>query len=124
MVRLPIQTDIRFDDQIVKAITQAVDSFGVIDACINAASVVQRHNTWKTSMSTFDLINQINVRGSFMTSKFCLDYLVESSNPHILNICPPLDNFDLPDFKIHAYCVSKFDMSRIIRDGQGAKEVR
>ena len=111
---LPIQVDIRFDDQIQKAINQAVDTFGRIDAVINAAAVIQRGDSTRTSMPSYDLINQINVRGAFMLCKFASDYLKDSNNSQIINVCPPVSCFDSKTTQeALVYTLSKLELSYI-----------
>ena len=87
---LPVVCDIRFEDQIVNAVNKTVEAFGGIDILINNASAISLTPTEKTSSSRFDLMHQINTRGTFLVSKHCLPFLKKSKNPHILNISPPL----------------------------------
>jgi citronellol/citronellal dehydrogenase len=72
-------------------ITKVIEIFGGIDILINNASAISLTPTLDTSMKKFDLMHQINTRGTFLVSKFCLPYLIKSQNPHILNISPPLN---------------------------------
>lgn len=111
-VALPVQVDVRFDDQIQKALVQAMDTFGQLDACINLASVCHKGTIGKTSMPTYDLINQINVRGAYMLARFSSEYLSESKNPHIVNFCPPLDLFNEQTASISpVFLLSKIEQS-------------
>lgn len=111
---LPIQVDIRFEDQIESAIKQATYTFGGIDIVINNASAIQLTNTEQTEAKRFDLIHNINVRGCFLTTKACIPYLKKSENAHILNISPPL-NLHPKWFSPHvAYTISKYNMSMLI----------
>lgn len=108
---LPIQCDIRFAEQIDAAVAQTVAQFGGIDVCINNASAISLTPTLETSVKTFDLMNQINYRGAWLTARACLPHLLKAEAPHILNISPPL-NLNPPWFGAHpAYTIAKFNMS-------------
>ena len=108
---LPVICDIRNEDNVRDAINQTVDHFGGIDICINNASAIQLTNVTDTEMKRYDLMHQINSRGTFLVSKVCLPYLLESENPHILNLSPPLD-MSPKWFGPHvAYTMAKFGMS-------------
>ena len=108
---LPILCDIRFEDQVQAAIQQAVDTFGGIDICINNASAISPTGTLDTEMKRYDLMNEINTRGTFLVSKTCIPHLKEGSNAHILNLAPPLD-MDAKWFAPHvAYTIAKMGMS-------------
>lgn len=110
---LAIQCDIRFEDQVQNVIDQAVAKFGGIDMLINNASAISLTNTEKTEPKKFDLMYDINVRGTFMVSQACIPHLKKSTNAHILNLSPPI-NMDLKWFKNHlAYTVSKYNMTMI-----------
>ena len=88
---LPMICDIRSEDNVRDAVNKSVDHFGGIDICINNASAIQLTNVTDTEMKRYDLMHQINGRGTYMVSKYCLPHLKKSSNPHILNLAPPLD---------------------------------
>ncbi len=108
---LPIACDIRFEEQVVDAVKQTVERFGGIDACINNASAISLTATLETDMKRYDLMNQINTRGTFVCSKATIPYLAKSGNPHVLNMAPPLD-MNPRWFKNHvAYTIAKFGMS-------------
>jgi citronellol/citronellal dehydrogenase len=108
---LAIMTDIREEAQIAAAVKQAVETFGGIDILINNASAISLTKTLDTPMKRYDLMHQINVRGTFASSQACIPYLKKSENPHILNISPPL-NMETRWFAPHvAYTMSKFGMS-------------
>ncbi len=108
---LPILCDIRFEDQVQAAIQQAVDAFGGIDICINNASAISPTGTLDTEMKRYDLMNEINTRGTFLVSKTCIPHLKEGGNAHILNLAPPLD-MDAKWFAPHvAYTIAKMGMS-------------
>ncbi|KAL9645462.1 hypothetical protein ABK040_002658 [Willaertia magna] len=108
---LPIQCDIRFEEQVQNAIEKVVEKFGGIDILINNASAISITSTLDTGMKRYDLMHQINGRGTFLVSKTCIPYLLKSDNPHIVNISPPL-NLDPKWFAQHvAYTMSKYNMS-------------
>ena len=111
---LPIVTDIRFEDQVNKAVEETVRKFGGIDIVINNASAISLTPTIYTEMKRFDLMFDVNVRGTFLVSKTCIPHLLKSKNPHILNLSPPLD-MDKKWFKqTLAYSMSKFGMSQCV----------
>jgi citronellol/citronellal dehydrogenase len=108
---LPVVCDIRFEEQVQAAVQKAVETFGGIDICVNNASAISLTNTTGTDMKRFDLMHGINARGTFMVSKYCIPHLKKGSNPHILNLSPPL-NMKPKWFKNHvAYTMAKFGMS-------------
>ena len=108
---LPIVTDIRSEEQVKSAVAQTVDAFGGIDICINNASAIALTSTANTPMKRFDLMFDVNVRGTFLLAKECISHLARGENPHILNISPPLD-VKAKWFAPHvAYTMSKFGMS-------------
>jgi citronellol/citronellal dehydrogenase len=108
---LPCVVDIRSDEQLHAAVAQAVATFGGIDVVINNASAISLTGTLDTPMKRFDLMHQINTRGTFATTQACLPHLLAASNPHVLNISPPL-NFDPKWFAPHvAYTMAKYGMS-------------
>jgi citronellol/citronellal dehydrogenase len=108
---LPVVTDIRFEEQVAGAIAQAVKRFGGIDIVINNASAIQLTPTAATELKRFDLMHQVNGRGTFLCSKLCLPYLEQSSHPHVLTMAPPISL--RPEwFENHvAYTLSKFGMA-------------
>ena len=110
---LAVQCDIRFEDQISNAVEKAVDTFGGIDILINNASAISLTPVEKTEEKAFGLMHDINVKGTFFVSKACIPYLKKASNPHILNLSPPL-NMDMKWFAKHiAYTLSKYNMTMI-----------
>ena len=110
---LPVQLDIRNEEAIEAAVQQAVDKFGGIDILINNASAISLSPTEQTEPKRFDLMHDINVRGTFFMSKACIPHLKKSSNAHILNLSPPI-NMDPKWFKSHvAYTMSKYNMTMI-----------
>ena len=103
--------DIRHEEQLKAAIDQTVKAFGGIDILVNNASAIALTGTEATSMKSYDLMHQINSRGTFMASKLCLPHLQQSDNPHILNLAPPL-NMAPHWFGRHvAYTMAKYGMS-------------
>mgnify|MGYP003326022276 CR=1 FL=1 len=110
-VALPCVLDVRDEQNVKEVVNEAVSHFGGIDICVNNASAISLTSTVDTDMKRYDLMNQINARGTFLTSKKCIPFLLKAENPHILNISPPLDMN--PDwFSGHvAYSMAKFGMS-------------
>jgi len=86
---LAIQCDIREEDQVRAAVAAAVDVFGGIDILVNNASAIWLRGALDTPMKRFDLMQQVNARGTFLCSQACLPELLKSSNPHILTLAPP-----------------------------------
>ncbi len=108
---LALQCDIRFEEQVVDAVAKTVERFGGIDVCINNASAISLTPTTQTDMKRYDLMHQINTRGTFVCSKATIPHLSKAENPHILNMAPPLD-MQARWFKNHvAYTMAKFGMS-------------
>ena len=117
-VALPIQCDIRDENQIEAAIRQAAQEFGGIDILINNASAINLTKTEATPAKRFDLMFDVNVRGTFLTSQAAIPHLRESAeqgrNPHILNLAPPL-SMKSKWFKNHvAYTMAKYGMSMCV----------
>lgn len=111
---LPCVVDIRDEKQVASAVEEAVKKFGGIDILVNNASAISLTGTLGTDMKKYDLMNQINARGTFLVSKLCLPYLQKGRNPHILNLSPPL-NISSIWFKNHvAYTMSKYGMSMCV----------
>ncbi|XP_076353193.1 hydroxysteroid dehydrogenase like 2 [Tachypleus tridentatus] len=108
---LPCVVDIRDEEQVKSAVENTVKEFGGIDILVNNASAINLTGTLETSMKKYDLMHNINTRGTYVASKHCIPYLKKSSNPHILNLSPPL-NFQPRWFKDHvAYTMAKYGMS-------------
>ena len=108
---LPVLCDIREEEQVAAAVDATVEKFGGIDICINNASAIQLTPTTMTDMKRFDLMHQINMRGTFLVSKMCHPHLKNADNPHILNLAPPLD-MSPKWFGPHvAYTMAKYGMS-------------
>ena len=103
--------DVRMEDQIKAAVDEAVRTFGGIDILVNNASAISLTGTVETPMKRFDLMHGINTRGTFACSQACIPHLAKASNPHILNIAPPL-NMEPRWFAPHvAYTMAKYGMS-------------
>lgn len=111
---LPLQGDIRFEESIQHIIENTVDAFGGIDILINNASAINLSSTEHTEPKRWDLMHDINVRGTFFMSKAAIPHLKKAHNPHILNLSPPL-NMDPAWFAKHlAYTMSKYGMSMVV----------
>ena len=111
---LPVVCDIRDENNVRDVINQAVEHFGGIDICINNASAIQLTNVTDTAMKRYDLMHQINGRGTYMVSKYCLPHLKKSDNPHILNLSPPLDMSPKWFSGTVAYTMAKYTMSMCV----------
>jgi citronellol/citronellal dehydrogenase len=110
---LPVPCDIRIDDQIAAAVSKTIETFGGIDILVNNASAISLTPTEMTEPKRYDLMHDINVRGTFFVSRACIPYLKKGTNPHILNLSPPI-NMDIKWFAGHvAYTMSKYNMSMI-----------
>ena len=108
---LPLVCDIRSEDQVAAAVEKTVETFGGIDILINNASAISLTGTVETPMKRYDLMHQINTRGTYLCSQQCIPHLKKGRNPHILNISPPL-NMDAKWFRNHcAYTMAKYGMS-------------
>lgn len=108
---LPLICDIRSEEQVLAAVAKAVETFGGIDICVNNASAINLGGSETLDMKRYDLMHQINARGSFLVARSCVPHLRQAENPHVLNLSPPLD-WDLQWFDKHpAYSVAKYNMS-------------
>src|SRR5262252_6363554 len=104
-------TDIRFDDEVAEAVKRTVDTFGGIDILVNNASAIQLTSTPDTPMKRFDLMHQINARGTYVCTQACIPHLRRAKNPHVLTLSPPL-NLQPHWFGPHvAYSLAKYGMS-------------
>lgn len=111
---LPLSVDIRDENQILGAVQKGIETFGKIDILINNASAIFLADTLNTPAKKLDLMLQVNLRGTFLCSQACIPHLKKSSNPHILNMSPPL-NLAPRWFKDHlAYTISKYGMSECV----------
>ena len=108
---LALVGDVRSEDSVLDAVARTVAAFGGIDILVNNASAVSPTGTLGTDLKRFDLMHQVNTRGTFLCSKACIPHLSRSANPHILNLAPPLD-MQAKWFAPHvAYTMAKFGMS-------------
>lgn len=110
---LAVQVDIRDEAQIIAAVQKAVDRFGGIDVVINNASAISLTNTEKTEAKRFDLMQSINVRGTFLVVKHCLPYLKKGTNPHIITLSPPISLKPKWMGGHIAYTLTKYNMSML-----------
>jgi len=111
---LPLIVDVRDEANVFDAVEKTVAAFGGIDICVNNASAIQLTGVLATDMKRYDLMHQINARGTFLTSKACIPHLKRASNPHVLMLSPPLD-MSPRWFGTHvAYTMAKFGMSMCV----------
>lgn len=108
---LALAVDVRDEQQVASAVEQAVARFGGIDVLVNNASAISLTDTAHTPMKRFDLMHQVNARGTFLCSKLCQPHLARASNPHILTISPPLSLSERWFAPHVAYSLSKYGMS-------------
>ncbi len=108
---LPLPCDIRDEQSVETAVAETVAKFGGIDILVNNASAISLTGTLQTPIKRYDLMAQINARGTFLVSQKCIPHLLKAGNPHVLNLSPPLD-FDVKWFANHpAYTLAKYSMS-------------
>lgn len=108
---LAVVGDVRLEDDVRRAVDAAVERFGGVDACVNNASAISTGPTEELPVKRFDLMQQINVRGTFLLTQACLPHLRKSPNPHVLTIAPPL-NLSPHWLGAHpAYTLSKYGMT-------------
>ena len=111
---LPLVVDVREPESVNAAVEAAVARFGGIDICVNNASANQLTGTLQTDIRRYDLMNQVNARGTFIVSRACIPHLKQASNPHVLMLSPPLD-MSPHWFQNHvAYTMAKFGMSMCV----------
>jgi citronellol/citronellal dehydrogenase len=111
---LPLAVDVRDETLVKDALDRTADKFGGIDIVVNNASAIQLTGIVDTDMKRFDLMHQINARGSYVVSKWAVRHLEKAANPHILMISPPLD-MEEKWFAPHtAYSMAKFGMSLVV----------
>ena len=111
---LPLVVDIRDEAEVEAAVDQAVATFGGLDICVNNASAISLTGVLSTDMKRWDLMHQVNARGTFLVSKTCLPHLLKAENPHVLMLSPPLD-MQARWFAPHvAYTMAKFGMSMCV----------
>ena len=112
-VALPIVCDIRYEEKVEEAVAETTSKFGGIDICINNASAIHLTDTVNTPMKRYDLMHNINVRGTFMLSQKCIPHLINGDNSHILTLSPPLDIARRWFGMTLAYTTAKYGMSLI-----------
>jgi citronellol/citronellal dehydrogenase len=111
---LPLLVDVRDEEAVRAAVEKTVETFGGLDICVNNASAINLSTSEAIDLKRFDLIQSINMRGTFVTSRACIPYLRKSANPHILTLSPPL-NMRADWFAQHLpYTMSKYGMSMIM----------
>jgi citronellol/citronellal dehydrogenase len=111
---LPVICDVRDEASVQAAMNEAVAAFGGVDILVNNASAIFLRGTLDTPMKRFDLMHQVNARGTYLCSQAALPHLLRSPNPHILNLSPPL-NMETRWFENHvAYTMAKFGMSMCV----------
>ncbi len=111
---LPLVVDVRDDENVRNAIEQTAQHFGSLDIVVNNASAISLTNSQATDMKRFDLMHQINARGTFMVSKFAIPHLARAANPHILMLSPPLDMKEKWFSGHTAYSMAKYGMSLVV----------
>jgi len=111
---LPLVVDVREEEAVNKALDATAQKFGGIDVVVNNASAIQLTDTQQTDMRRFDLMHQINARGTFMVSKHAIPHLLQAENPHILMLSPPLDMKEKWFAPSTAYAMAKFGMSLVV----------
>ena len=111
---LPLVCDIRFEEQVQDAVEKTISRFGGIDICVNNASAIQLTGTLQTDMKRYDLMHQINTRGTYLVSRTCIPHLKRAANPHVLMLSPPID-MNPKWFAGHtAYTMAKYGMSMCV----------
>src|SRR5262252_1280661 len=111
---LPLGVDVRDEAAVKGAIAQTVTRFGSLDIVVNNASAISLTPVAQTDMKRFDLMHQINARGTFMVSKYAIAYLERAQNPHILMLSPPLDMEEKWFAPYTGYTMAKFGMSMVV----------
>jgi citronellol/citronellal dehydrogenase len=108
---LPIAGDVRDDDRVQAAVQQVVDAFGGIDICVNNASAIDLSPVGSITMKRYDLMQDINTRGTFVLTRACLPHLKRAANPHVLTLSPPLNLNPSWFGRSLAYTIAKYGMS-------------
>jgi citronellol/citronellal dehydrogenase len=111
---LPLVVDVRDETSVKEGMERAVEAFGSLDIVVNNASAIQLTPVTMTDMKRFDLMHQVNARGTYMVSKYAIPYLLDSSNPHILMNSPPLDIREKWFAPHTGYSMAKFGMSLVV----------
>ncbi len=107
---LPIVGDIRDGDSVTAAVAAAVERFGGIDICVNNASAINLGSILEVPLKRFDLMNEIEVRGTYAVSQACIPHMIGRDNPHILTLSPPI-RLESKWLKPTAYMMAKFGMT-------------
>jgi citronellol/citronellal dehydrogenase len=111
---LPLVVDVHEEATVIETLEKTANAFGGIDIVVNNASAIQLTGTQATDMKRYDLMNQVNARGTYMVSKHAIPYLKRAANPHVLALSPPLD-MQPRWFANHvAYSMAKFGMSMVM----------
>ncbi|AWM87815.1 NAD(P)-dependent oxidoreductase [Microvirga sp. 17 mud 1-3] len=108
---LPLTVDVRDEEAVKEAVARTVETFGGLDIVVNNASAISLTRTLQTEMKRFDLMHQVNTRGTFMVSKYAIPHLEKAENPHILMLSPPLDMKEKWFAPHLAYSLAKYGMS-------------
>jgi citronellol/citronellal dehydrogenase len=108
---LPIAGDVRDEERVLAAVKQVVDQFGGIDICVNNASAIDLSSVESIQMKRYDLMQDINTRGTFVLTKACLPHLKVGANPHVLTLSPPLNLNPAWFGRSLAYSIAKYGMS-------------
>jgi citronellol/citronellal dehydrogenase len=111
---LPLVVDVREDEAVKKALDATAQRFGGIDIVVNNASAIQLTNVQQTDMRRFDLMHQINARGTFLVSKYAIPHLLQAEKSHILMLSPPLDMKEKWFAPSTGYAMAKFGMSLVV----------
>jgi citronellol/citronellal dehydrogenase len=111
---LPLVVDVREEAAVKDAIERTVAAFGILDIVVNNASAIQLTPTPETDMRRFDLMHQVNARGTYMVSKYAIPHLAKAANPHILMLSPPLDLKEKWFAGHTAYSMAKYGMSLVV----------
>ena len=111
---LPLVVDVREEETVKKALDATAENFGGIDIVVNNASAIQLTSVAQTDMRRFDLMHQINARGTFMVSKHAIPHLLKADNPHVLMLSPPLDMKEKWFASYTGYSMAKFGMSLVV----------
>ena len=110
---LPIVGDIRDEESVAGAVAQTVERFGGIDVCVNNASAINLSGMLDLPMKRYDLMQDINVRGTFLVTKTCMPHLLEAENPHVLTLSPPLNVTPRWLGPHVGYTIAKYGMSMV-----------
>jgi citronellol/citronellal dehydrogenase len=111
---LPLEVDVRDESAVKDAIERTADHFGGIDIVVNNASAIALTKVADTDIRRFDLMHQVNTRGTFLVSKYAIPHLEKAVNPHILMLSPPLDMKEKWFAPHTAYTIAKFGMSMVV----------